>query len=89
MNNLDSSQVYVAWVRVFSDNLTKESKQKGFKTLQARVKTIWDEPDHDMLGVSPKASRKEIIKAWRQKSLQHHPDKETDPDKKEEAEDDA
>merc|ERR1712203_206609 len=72
--------------RVFSDSDTRESRQKGFKTLQARVKTIWDEKDHDILGVSPKASRKEVIKAWRMLSLEHHPDKVIDEDKKEEAE---
>lgn len=82
MGNLESAQVYVAWVRVFSENQTMESKQKGFKTLQARVKTIWDEPDHDILGVSSMATRKEIIKAWRQLSLEHHPDKVIDEDKK-------
>jgi len=78
--------VYVAWVRVFCEGQVRESKQKGFKTLQARVNTIWDEPDHVILGVEKTATSKEINKAFRQKSLQCHPDKETDPEKKDAAE---
>jgi len=86
IGQLESSQVYVAWVRVFCESHVMESKQKGFKTLPARVKTIWDEADHVILGVSHMATSKEITKAWRHKSLQFHPDKETDPDKKDAAE---
>jgi len=85
--SLEPSQVYVVWVKVFSDEGSMESKQKGFKTLPPKVKTIWDEADHTILGVSPMATRKEVIKAWRQKSLTYHPDKETDPEKKDAAED--
>lgn len=86
IGQLEASQVYVAWVRVFCEGEVRESKQKGFKTLQARVKTIWDEPDHVILGVEKDATAKEITKAFRQKSLQCHPDKETDPEKKDAAE---
>jgi len=82
---LEASQVYVAWVKVFSDTKTAESKQKGFKTLEAKEKTIWDEKDHVILGVSEDATTKEIVKAWRSKSLQYHPDKVPD-EQKEEAE---
>jgi len=87
IDKLESSQVYVAWVRVFCDSQVQESMQKGFKTLAAKEKTIWDEPDHEILGVAANATAKEITKAFRQKSLLHHPDKETDPDKKDAAED--
>lgn len=86
IGDLECNQVYVAWVRVFSENHVMESKQKGFKTLPARVRTIWDESDHVILGVASTATVKEITKAWRAKSLKFHPDKETDPDKKESAE---
>eukprot|EP00929_Paragymnodinium_shiwhaense_P091785 TRINITY_DN5168_c0_g1_i1.p1 TRINITY_DN5168_c0_g1~~TRINITY_DN5168_c0_g1_i1.p1 ORF type:complete len:1311 (-),score=351.95 TRINITY_DN5168_c0_g1_i1:214-4146(-) len=88
INQLECLQVYVAWVRVFCDaeGEVRESKQKGFKTLQAREKTIWDEFDHVILGVAQTATAKEITKAFRMKSLQYHPDKETDPDKKDAAE---
>lgn len=86
IGELMSSQVYVVWVRVFSDNTSRESKQKGFKTLPPQVKSIWDEPDHIILGIERTASSKEVTKAWRQKSLQFHPDKETDPEKKDSAE---
>jgi len=86
IGQLEPSQVYVAWVRVFCEHEVRESKQKGFKTLPARVKTIWDQPDHEILGVSKDATAKEITKAFRQKSLQCHPDKETDPEKKDAAE---
>eukprot|EP00443_Scrippsiella_acuminata_P001288 CAMPEP_0115183618 /NCGR_PEP_ID=MMETSP0270-20121206/8544_1 /TAXON_ID=71861 /ORGANISM="Scrippsiella trochoidea, Strain CCMP3099" /LENGTH=946 /DNA_ID=CAMNT_0002596687 /DNA_START=101 /DNA_END=2938 /DNA_ORIENTATION=- len=86
IGQLESSQVYVAWVRVFCESQVMESRQKGFKTLPPRVKTIWDEADHVILDVSPTATTKEITRAWRQKSLQFHPDKETDPDKKDAAE---
>eukprot|EP00439_Symbiodinium_sp_Y106_P032683 s717_g3.t3 len=82
---LEASQVYVAWVKVFSDTKTAESKQKGFKTLEAKEKTIWDDKDHVILGVSEDATTKEIVKAWRSKSLQYHPDKVPD-EQKEEAE---
>ncbi|CAJ1331216.1 unnamed protein product [Effrenium voratum] len=82
---LEASQVYVAWVKVFSDTKSAESKQKGFKTLEAKEKTIWDEKDHIILGVAEDATSKEIVKAWRSKSLQYHPDKVPD-EKKEEAE---
>mmetsp|Transcript_7477 Transcript_7477/g.16517 ORF Transcript_7477/g.16517 Transcript_7477/m.16517 type:complete len:615 (-) Transcript_7477:204-2048(-) len=87
IDKLESSQVYVAWVRVFCDKQVQESKQKGFKTLAAKEKTIWDEPDHEILGVSPHATAKEITKAFRQMSLLYHPDKENDPEKKDAAED--
>jgi len=87
ISDLDCSQVYVAWVRVICEGKVKESTQKGFKTLLARVKTIWEEPDHIILGIPEGASVKEITKAFRQKSLQCHPDKESDPEKKEAAED--
>lgn len=82
---LEASQVYVAWVKVLIGNKFEESKQKGFKTKQAKEKTIWDEKDHIILGVSEDATSKEIVKAWRMKSLQFHPDKVPD-DQKEEAE---
>lgn len=83
---LEPSQVYVAWVRVFCADQVRESAQKGFKTREAKVKTIWEEPDHAILGVSEKASEREIVRAFRQKSLQFHPDKEADPEKKAQAE---
>lgn len=86
IGQLEAAQVYVAWVRVFCEGQVRESKQKGFKTLPARVTTIWDEPDHVILGVDKQATSKEITKAFRQKSLQCHPDKETDPEKKDAAE---
>jgi len=86
MLQLESAQVYVAWVKVFCDGDTMESKQKGFKTLQAKQKTIWDELDHIILGIQETATVKEISRAWRHKSLQFHPDKESDPDKKDAAE---
>jgi hypothetical protein len=79
--------VYVAWVRVFCESQVMESRQKGFKTLPAHVKTIWDEADHVILGVAATATTKEVTKAWRHQSLKFHPDKETDPDKKDAAED--
>lgn len=82
---LEASQVYVAWVKVFGGTKFEESKQKGFKTKQAKEKTIWDEKDHIILGVAEDATAKEIVKAWRMKSLQFHPDKVPD-EKKEEAE---
>lgn len=85
IGQLETSQVYVAWVKVFSDNQSKESKQKGFKTLEAKQKTIWDEKDHVILGVAPDATAKEITRAWRAKSLLFHPDK-ADEAHKEEAE---
>lgn len=52
---LEASQVYVAWVKVFGqpgpDGVkSMESKQKGFKTKEAKEKTIWDEKDHIILG---------------------------------------
>lgn len=86
IDQLESSQVYVAWVRVMNEGNVKESKQKGFKTLEAKQRTVWDEKDHVILGVPETATAKEITKAWRAKSLQHHPDKESDPDKKDAAE---
>jgi len=86
IGQLESSQVYVAWVRVFCDSQNLDSEQKGFKTLPARILTIWDEADHIILGVLQDATTKEITKAFRQKSLQCHPDKETDPEKKDAAE---
>eukprot|EP00913_Durusdinium_trenchii_P024440 g22943.t1 len=82
---LEASQVYVAWVKVFGGSKSAESKQKGFKTKEAKEKTIWDEKDHVILGVAEDATAKEIVKAWRMKSLQYHPDKVTE-EKKEEAE---
>ncbi|CAK0857694.1 unnamed protein product [Prorocentrum cordatum] len=86
VGQLESSQVYVAWVKVFCEGQALESQQKGFKTLPPRVLTIWDKPDHEILGVDKMATSKEIIKSWRSLSLQFHPDKETDPEKKEDAE---
>jgi len=81
---LECSQVYVAWVKVFSaSGKAKESKQKGFKTLEAREKTIWDEKDCVILGVDANATAKEIVKAWRLKSLQFHPDKAMEEEKDE------
>ena len=51
---LEASQVYVAWVKVFGQPgpgvKSMESKQKGFKTKEAKEKTIWDEKDHIILG---------------------------------------
>lgn len=81
---LECSQVYVAWVKVFSaTGKAKESKQKGFKTLEAREKTIWDEKDYIILGVDEHATAKEIVRAWRLKSLQYHPDKAGEEEKEE------
>jgi len=82
---LEASQVYVAWVKVFNESKTAESKQKGFKTPEAKQKTIWDEKDHVILGVAEDATAKEIVKAWRAQSLKYHPDKVPD-EQKEEAE---
>lgn len=87
IDDLEPGQIYVVWIRVLCDQEEKESKQLGFKTLPARPKSIWDEPDHVILGVERMATVKQITRAWRQRSLQCHPDKETDPDKKEAAED--
>lgn len=89
VEQLECSQVYVAWVKVFSEGQaqTMESQQKGFKTLPPKEITIWDLPDHEILGLDKMATSKEIIKAWRKQSLRFHPDKETDPEKKEDAED--
>jgi len=84
---LQASQVYVAWVKVFSEQKSRDSKQKGFKTLEEKEKTIWDEKDHVILGLSPDATAKEITRSWRQLSLQYHPDKileEAEKDKAEE-----
>eukprot|EP00928_Gymnodinium_smaydae_P070048 TRINITY_DN5398_c0_g2_i2.p1 TRINITY_DN5398_c0_g2~~TRINITY_DN5398_c0_g2_i2.p1 ORF type:complete len:1093 (-),score=196.50 TRINITY_DN5398_c0_g2_i2:374-3652(-) len=86
-DKLQSAQVYVAWVKVTCENKTMESKQKGFKTNAEREKTIWDESDYVILGVSRDATAKEITRAWRQKSLQHHPDKVLDEEQKVAAED--
>ena len=52
---LEASQVYVAWVKVFGHSgpdgvKSMESKQKGFKTKEAKERTIWDEKDHVILG---------------------------------------
>lgn len=86
VEKLKSSKVYVVWVKVICEDKSLESESKGFKTLPVKEKTIWDDPDHVVLGISPDATAREITKAWRLKSLQCHPDKEIDPEKKEAAE---